>query len=201
LNVSCYSEKGFIEAPAKICLINNEVKFWFNCYLKNSTETTAYIKDYRSPKTVNPDSSLYHHKIIYSIDKWQNIQPINGNLFNEEQVLLGPNTLTENAIKNKNISAYYVQPGSCTKIVLQYKKDSANTNFSIQTNIMKDRYNNIIANGTKICFEYTLNGTVNKIFAASIDGIAHVKLPVIIAKLAVVKAYTHNTISNSIILN
>ncbi|MFY7965792.1 MAG: hypothetical protein ACOVO1_12910, partial [Chitinophagaceae bacterium] len=60
LNVSYYSEKGFIEAPAKICLINNEVKFWFNCYLRNSTETTAYIKDYRSPKPVNPDSSLNH---------------------------------------------------------------------------------------------------------------------------------------------
>lgn len=66
------SKKGFIEGPSTIILKNEEQFFYYDMVISNK-EVVKVMEDYRSPKTVNPDSSLEQQSIVHIIDANRNI--------------------------------------------------------------------------------------------------------------------------------
>lgn len=201
LRVYYKSKNGIIEAPTKVCLVNRNKIFTYNYFLKNSDNVKIISKDYRSSKTVNPDSSLHHDKISYKIDKWQNLISINNLIFNQQQINHKPKVATYNAIPQKNISAYYIVPGSCTSIELNYEKDAVRGFFVVSTTQLFDKYQNIIANGTKVKFELFNNKEVFKAYSATENGVAKIRLPIQMYKGFEAKATIHLVNSPSILLN
>lgn len=200
LQVNYSSKKLNLNSAANLCLIANDNCFNYNFFLKNSASVKEIQKDYRSPKTVNSDSSLQHDRVSYLLDEAQNLVAINNKIFNQEQFGLQPQVLTKNAIDNNNLSAFYVQAGSLQSIEIKSIIDSAKNAYVISTNVMKDRYNNIIANGTKICFEGLLNNGVSKIYATTVDGKVFIRLPISIYKGTVLTAYSQKIYSNKLTL-
>lgn len=200
LNVWYKTSKPNLEGSVKVCLSANDTCFCYNYYLQNKNNLIQFVKDYRSPKTVNPDSSLHHDKIFYVIDEAQNLKVKNNRIFNQEQVLLEPIVKTTNAIENDNLTAYYVQPGSIKNIEIFFIKDTQSNNFIISTSLLKDKHDNIVANGTKICFESVLLNKISKAYAPTINGLASVKLPITVYKGFTLKAYSNNIYSSNITL-
>lgn len=201
LHVVYSSSNVNMESNAKICLMAKDSCFSYNFYLKNYTSSNLSIKDYRSPKTVNPDSSLQHDKILYALDESQNLQLFNNKLFSQEQVFLEPKVQTVNAVSDNNLTAYYVQPGSIESMLIRFSKRNHKNVFLISTNLLKDKHNNVVANGTKICFQGFLGDKLSKTYASTINGIATIELPIDIFLGYNFKAVCNTTNSNTIILN
>ncbi len=200
LQVSYSTKKNNVETDAQIVLMDADTFFSYKTYMKNLTSTVNIIKDYRSPKTVNSDSSLHHDRIFYVLDNGQNIQSINGNLFVQEQIQLSSKVQTVNAIKGNNLSAYYMQPGSLKKIEIYVAKSDVQEKYIISTKVLKDDYNNIVANGTKIMFKGTKNDSIVQFFKPVINGIASIELPINLYKGIQMQAVSQQIHSNFITL-
>lgn len=170
---------GIIEGPAQLVLQHEDASFFYPIQLRNASSGLITEKDYRSPKTVNPDSSLHQHRMLYTTDQWRNLQLLSKStkFFAENIVDLTTKAGIYPAQKNNPITAFYVQPGSVKNIQLYASYQQSNNSYIVETGQLKDAYNNTIANGTNVVFSYWNKNIVYKMEALTINGKASVKIP------------------------
>jgi hypothetical protein len=194
--VQLNAAKGVLNGKAQLCLQQGNSTFNYSFYLQNKVDSTSILKDYRSPKTVNPDSSLLQHRIIHHIDSNRNIIKVkNNDYFFENSVTFSPKVKTYRAIENEPLTAHYVQAGSATAIPIQAKYNEPVQQYEIQVGIIYDAHKNIISDGTNVAFEYSNTQSKGIANATTLNGIAKVILPIsknigysIVAKINKIKS-------------
>jgi hypothetical protein len=169
---------GIIEGPAQLIFTNKDESYIYYFFLKNHDQNPPSLIDYRSPKTVNIDSSLQHQSIQTQIDSHRNLVEFTSNntFFNERMNNLGTTVKTERAIADQSITAYYVNPGTPISIPIKGIYDKALNSYIIEVGELKDKYNNTIANGTVVDFKYKNEGTQNLITVSTWQGRAKIKI-------------------------
>jgi len=196
--INIQNEQGVTEGPAQIILSNGNQHFYFPVLLRNR-QTTAAPKDYRSPKTVNPDSSLQQQSIRHQVDASRNILISGNQYFKEEEITLAPKAGTSRAMANVPLSAYYVQPGSCVAISVKSQYSKENNLFTVTAGPLKDKYNNKVADGTLVAFIYGDNEQTWRMEAALLDGEATVFIPAANKKYSL-HVKVNETVSGTILL-
>ncbi|MFM2327763.1 MAG: hypothetical protein RIR31_1965 [Bacteroidota bacterium] len=199
LLINLMHKKGITEGPAEICLSKDKQYFYYPVYLLNDT-ATSINREYRSSKTVNPDSSLHQQRIVHSYDVHRNILPsqVNHKYFFEEEITLAPKVGIFKAIKNEPLTSYYIQAGSCTNIPVKatYKKET--TSYYVTVGPLKDKYNNTVSNGTLVAFIYGDKNQTTRMEAALLNGMAGVTIPAEPSKHFTLVARVNETISAQI---
>lgn len=177
--LSARNKYGITEGSALLILNNKKQKFLYHINLHNDSSGIISYADLRSPKTVNPDSSLMQHRMVHQVDEWRNIigDPIRSSSFFEEEIQLKPVAGTYRAQKDKAISAFYVQPGSATSIPLRSEYIQNEKQFKVIAGPLKDYYNNLVSNGTNVAFVYNDDQSTYRMEAAVVNGFAFVKIP------------------------
>ncbi|HEX4957758.1 MAG TPA: hypothetical protein VFV46_06240 [Lacibacter sp.] len=200
--LSLQHQYGITEGPAHLVLTNKDQQFVYEVNLHNSTFGLVSEADYRSPKTVNPDSSLEQHRMVHTIDEWRNLLFTQNTLsyFKEEVVDLLPTAASYRAQKQNPISAFYVQPGSPVSIPISAVYDARENVFNITAGPLKDKYNNTVANGTMVAFLYSDGLRESRMEAALLNGLATVIIPATRKNLWL-RAAVNTTTSNTIQLN
>lgn len=170
---------GITEGPAHLVLQNEKSSFYFPIQLRNSSPGLITEKDYHSPKTVNPDSALHQHRMLYTTDQWRNLKPLHRStqFFSENITELTPQIGTYTAQKNNPVTAFYVQAGSVQKIQLRASYQVSDNSYTVVTGLLKDVYHNTVANGTNVVFSYWNKTMVYKMESLTIDGKASAKIP------------------------
>lgn len=194
--IQVVNKEGIIEGPAQLILNYGRQYFYYDVMLVNK-QIISTKKDYRSPKTVNPDSSLQQQRIIHQIDKNRNIVSGDGNYFKEEIITLSPKDGTYRAIENEPLSAYYVQAGSCVSINVKSSYNKERELFSVTAGPLKDKFNNTVADGTLVAFIYSDGTQTHRMEASLLDGVATVFIPSS-GKKNSLYAKVNETISNTI---
>lgn len=190
---------GIAEGPAQLVLYNDDEYFYYHIHLLNTQSGYIRDKDYRSPKTVNPDSSLLQQRIVHSIDQWRNIirTSSSSDYFNEEWLTLSPVAGTFRAQKEEPVSAFYVQPGSAVAVPVQAEFNKDEHVFVVTAGPLKDKHNNTVANGTVVTFLYN-DGAMNyRMEATVINGVAMIKIPSL-NKTYTLRAKVNETVSPTI---
>jgi hypothetical protein len=179
LKINMDTTNGIIEGPAQICLQREEETIFYPIFIKNKINTSVITRDYRSPKTVNPDSSLIQQSIKLQFDLNRNIQ-VNKNdeYFFEEKITIAPIVKTSRALANEPITANYLQAGTVTNIPLHASYNNNLKQYIITAGPMYDAYKNIISEGTNVVFEFTSNTHKGLLNATTINGLATVFLPI-----------------------
>jgi len=207
-----YTEQGFIlslqhkygitEGPAQVMLSKDDQQFFYELSLRNNSYGIISNKDYRSPKTVNPDSSLAQHRITHTIDEWRNIfnAPQQLQSFYEDIIQLNPIAGTYRAQKDKALSSFYVQPGSATTIPLNSIYNKTENVFIVTAGPLKDKHNNTVANGTMVAFIHSDEGQTYRIEAALLNGLVSIKIPAAKNKTYRLMAKINETISKQMTL-
>ncbi len=200
ITISAVHKKGVTEGPAQLCLSTGDHYFFYPVHLRNSKPVLVSKKDYRSPKTVNPDSSLYQQKIIHDIDEYRNLAPLKNypGYFAEEEILLPPQAGTSRAIKAEPLSSFYVQPGSCTAIPISAVYIAATKSFSITAGPLQDKYGNTAANGTRVAFSFTDGQTSSRMEAAVWNGYSTISIPSTGNTRCSIKAMINQTVSKTL---
>lgn len=171
-------QSGIIEGTANLCLTSNKKQFFYSVLLINPQDTLSHWVDYRSPKTVNPDSNHSHQSIVFKLDCYQNLlRSDSENYFSEKEYTLSPIVNTYRAIDSQPITAYYMQAGSCIHIPIasQYRADK--NQYQITAGILKDKYGNNIANGSLIRFIYSDGKSIYRQESMTRDGYATALIP------------------------
>jgi hypothetical protein len=192
---------GVMEGPAQIVILNGKHHFYYPVNLLNKEWSVITDREYRSPKTVNPDSGLNQQRIIHSIDHWRNLLYTKQKLqyFFEEEITLSPKAGTYRAIANEPLSAYYVQAGSCVSISIKSTFNKERELFIVTAGPLKDKYNNTVADGTLVAFIYHDGEQTHRMEASLLDGVATVFIPSTNKKYSLY-AKVNETISNRITL-
>lgn len=170
---------GITEGTAQLILSRGSQHFYYSLNLRNMTFGAAIEKDYRSPKTVNPDSSLAQHRILHTIDEWRNILTAPQQLqpFYEDIIQLQPIAGTYRAQTGKALSSFYVQPGSAIAVEVKSEYLKYENAFVVTAGPLKDKHNNKVANGTTVAFIFTDDVHTYRMEAALLNGFASVKIP------------------------
>ncbi len=180
---------GVLEGPAQLCIWLNDQRFYYPVTLRNRATPVVIQRDYRSPKTVNPDSSLVQQAIREAIDPYRNLVPVPGksmpgksmlgtaNYFGENNLALAPKVATYRAIRNEAISSYYVQPGSCTRIPIQSTYRVETNSYFVRAGPLTDVYANTVADGTRVYFVYTGGPDTYRMEATVLNGYATALIP------------------------
>jgi hypothetical protein len=169
---------GIVEGPAHLCLTSGKTNFFFTVNLLNTGDSLSQMVDYRSPKTVNPDSNIQHQSIIHKVDRFQNLETvIDANFFFEREYILSPVVKTYRAIEDKPLTAYYMQAGSCAKIPISSSFDADKGRFNISAGILKDKYGNNIADGSLIRFIYANGKNIYRQESLVKNGFAYAQIP------------------------
>lgn len=173
------NKAGITEGAAQLILSNDNHFFYYELNLHNHSYGTITDKDYRSPKTVNPDSGLHQQRIVHTIDEWRNLvyteKPFQ--YFFEEEITLAPVAKNYRAQNNKPITAFYVQPGSAVSINISAVFDKQENMFIVTAGPVKDKYNNVVSNGTLVAFVYNNRQNYFRMEAALLNGFATVNIP------------------------
>jgi hypothetical protein len=169
---------GITEGKGWLCLNKEENYFYYAVTFINNLPTLVTPKDYRSPKTVNPDSGLLQQRIVHDIDKWCNLSLLKkqGTYFYEQQLSLPPQTAIYRAIEKEPLTSYYIQPGSCTVIPVKAVYNKQRNSYLVTAGPLKDKHNNIVANGTMVAFIYTDKTITSRTEAVLIDGYAETEI-------------------------
>jgi len=173
------NKSGITEGPAHIVLKNRDQSFIYPVMILNKDSGAISKKDYRSPKTVNPDSSLAQQSLLHAMDPWRNLvrTPNLPEYFKEFMLGLTPKAGTFRAIEDEAVTAFYVQPGSCTSIPLQaqyYKEDHV---YTVMAGPLLDAWGNTVANGTLVKFMYKVQHTTWQMESVLQNGYASVRIP------------------------
>lgn len=175
-----YTDKknGIIEGPAELTIEANGQFFYYHINLLNSEDKELAFRDYRSPKTVNPDSSLEQHKMIHQIDQWRNLQelPNEQGLFYETIRVLNPKVGTFLAQEGEPLSSFYVQAGSTTAVPLSYTFLTKEGVIEVKAGPLKDEYNNLVSDGTLVRFVYGTDAKRYQTETVLLDGFASSKI-------------------------
>lgn len=173
------NQSGVTEGQAQILLKNNSQYFLYPVKLLNKTMGAISEKDYRSPKTVNPDSSLNQQSVFHAFDHWRNLVPTsqNGGYFKEKVQTLDAREGTFRAIEEEPITAYYVQPGSCTDIPLQAGYEEETRSFRVTAGPLMDAFGNTTGKGTLVRFIYKKNNGTWQMESALQNGYTTVHIP------------------------
>ena len=197
----------FSEGPAAICCTKNGIAFFYPLQLvyRAGDETVAVKKDYHSPKTVNPDSSLMQQRIIFVMNQQRNLLRLPPNFkkgptryFFSDSIRLKPVTAIYLPEPSYPVSAIYVQPGTDIPFGLTAKYVAGENAFIISTGCIKDKYENIVADGTSVSFLYRNNNSIYRMEAPSWQGIATVKIPADASQTFTVSAVINEFHSKSI---
>jgi len=123
----------------------------------NSHNAKVDSFDYRSPKTINTDSSFKQHQIIHSIDQWRNLSFMEGDssIFHEDTLLVGHHVGFYRVFQDKPLSSYYVQAGSCKELSLQYEYNEDSNSFEVIVGPLYDDFLNPVSDGTLVIFNYS----------------------------------------------
>ena len=203
------SADGFCEGPAAICCVAGRQNFFYPVQLIYPMEDqlVQIKKDYRSPKTVNPDSSLLQQRILYNMDKRRILLPLSGEINGElssfyysDSIQLAPVTATYLVDTTSPVTSIYVQPGTNTKLVLTAKPDKKEHCFTVQTNPLNDKVQNKVADGTLVSFVYNDGLMTGRIEAGTCRGIARVKIPFAENRKITVKAIINDSSSPTLTL-
>lgn len=188
------SQNGITEGAAILVLKHGLQQFSYTFNLKNSIVDSIQMKDYRSPKTVNVDSSLHQQSIRFEVDSWRNIK----HTYSEYDNYLEPKVGVFQAQENNALSAFYVQAGSVKKIVLHAEFNEEDKVFEVIAGPMQDKYNNTVANGTLITFVYNDGNQTYQMESLLDNGYAKVKIPEISNLPLLLYAKVGATISQTI---
>ncbi len=197
------SPAGIIEGPGKLCLNSGNNHFFYDAWLQNQEFTSPETIDIRSPKTVNPDSSLNQQRIVFTIDEWSNIVSVNeeNHLFFEEEVFLLPLAGVYRAQEYNPLSAFNVQPGSCVSIPLNAQFNEGDQHILAKAGPLKDRFDNLVADGTVVTFIYDDGQYIYRTETALINGFALTEIPFDPGNNYQLYAQVHSTHSITIQLN
>jgi hypothetical protein len=200
LLVQLPNDAHFINGNAHLALVFEDDLFVSAPFIfKHGSELTSELKDYRSPKTVITDSSLNQQSIIYTIDEHRNLLSQEGDKYVvEEWNTLSPKAATYRADKDAPESSYYVLAGSVATIQLQLVSQEVNKPIVFKTNILKDKYGNVVDDGTKAVFTIKTDGATSRIETAVLDGMLYLNLPVIYTTSFDITAAINNTNSNTL---
>lgn len=150
---------GYIEGPVTLDLYRHDQHYYYHGSLKNSSSGGVSMVEYRSPKTVNPDSGLQQQRIVLQMDDNRNLHDDGNNTmyFSEAKMTINAKAGTypgRHANRNQDaLSAYYVEPGSATQIVWQGIEIKDKNLYRIMVGPLLDRYGNLVADGTWVRFE------------------------------------------------
>jgi hypothetical protein len=174
------NQSGVIQGPGIIYLRAGSNDYFYDVSLVNKENPGTILSDYRSPKTVNPDSSLTHQKLFIAIDHWRNVVPSNqtAGYFEEKEISVPPITGVYRAQVKDPLSSYYVQPGSCTSIPLQAEFNTDRSTFHVVAGPLKDAYDNQVADGTVVAFMYEDGVYSYRMEATVHNGSSTVDIPV-----------------------
>ena len=191
---------GVLEGPAQLCVWLNDQRFYYPVTIRNRVTPAVSQRDYRSPKTVNPDSSLVQQAIREAIDPYRNLVPIRdtATYFGEENRALAPKVGTYRAISHEAISSYYVQPGSCTQIPIQATYRTETNSYFVKAGPLADKHANTVADGTHIDFIYTGGTDTYRMEATVLNGHATVLIPANEQQQYQLTARIYNTVSRTI---
>lgn len=157
----------FYQGPAVLCCMHGERRYFYSLLLVDDRVAGRPViqKEYRSPKTVNPDSSLAQQRICFDLDTSRNILPYARRYpgmptpyFYSDTVWLPPVARTLVVQPPANISAVYVQPGTVGDIALRGAFSVSDRGFSLWTENLQDRFGNAIADGTMVDFVFYPEG-------------------------------------------
>ena len=171
---------GITEGPAQLMLASGQQHFYYPCMVQNADTRQRELMDYRSPKTVNPDSGLHQHRMIHQVDPWRNLVKTGlqeDSYFSEEELTLGPLAGTYRAQEAKPLSAYYVQPGTPVSLPVQWFWDGEESSYVVTAGPLKDAYGNTAANGTRLSFNYRDDTLLYQREATLLDGFATIRIP------------------------
>lgn len=188
---------GGTEGPARLVLSCNGQSFYYPVFLRNKTFSQIDEKDYRSPKTVNVDSSLQQQRLVHSIDAWRNlVYTLNTSLyFLEDSIVLQPRAGVFRAQKEKALSSFYVQPGSPLSVPVRATFLVAPEVFRVTAGPLQDAYNNVVTDGMQVVFLYTDSINHYRMEAATQNGMATVWVPATNGQSFALKAMVHQTVS------
>ncbi|MES2849021.1 MAG: hypothetical protein V4685_08195 [Bacteroidota bacterium] len=197
------NKNGVIEGPAQICLTSGDQYFYYRVNLINKEGSAVTHKDYRSPKTVNPDSSLHQQRIVHAINQYRNLVYPEKKLqyFFEEDMLLSPKAGNYRAISSESLSGYYVQPGSCVNVPVKALYNTAKEMLEVTAGPLKDKFDNQVADGTAVAFMYSHNQATYRMEAALLKGYATVFIPAKRGSTFSLKAKVNETTSATIQLS
>lgn len=188
--LSAKNNLGFTEGQAVLSLYKKGHYFFYPFMIKNHFKGNLEDKDYRSPKTVNPDSSMAQHRMRHTIDSWRNIVSLNTqkSVFEEDIISLSPKVGVFRAQEAEPLSAFYVQAGSATDIPLRAEYNPTDHEFQLKVGLLKDKYGNMVANGTLVTFVVDDGKQTTTIETALMNGFAMALVPIKDEKKRWVKA-------------
>jgi hypothetical protein len=202
LVLDMFQPRGVIEGDASICLSTQGQYFYYPVYLINEYDTLQLNREFRSPKTVNPDSGLYLHRMKHATDVYRNILPTQPRqkYFYEERVSLPPKAGLYRAVAAEPLTTYYVLPGSCATIPLMYSYNKQENCFYVTAGVLKDKDNNIVADGTMVAFIYGDEEETYRIEVSLLCGKAIAIIPAEEGRRLTIRARINETISSPVIL-
>ncbi len=171
-------DHGIVEGPGRLCLQHGDNKFYYKVYLKNILPPKIEEVDYRSSKIINLDSSNAQQRIFLAVDEWRNIVDAaeGAELFEEEILQLNKKVGVYRAQGHLALSSYYIEPGSCVSIPLKAKYIDIKKVYRIIAGPLKDRYDNLIADGTVVKFICDNGKFTNLMEEISLNGFASIEI-------------------------
>ncbi len=198
--------ESFCEGQACICCIADNNCYYYPLQLiyRVQDKIVKIKKDYRSPKTVNPDSSLLQQRILFNMDNQRILLPLTGAykgettpFFYSDSIELAPVTATYLVDPDAPVTSIYVQPGTNASLNFTARYDSTEKIFLVQTQQLTDSHRNIVADGTLVAFLYSDGITSNRIEAAVHHGVATAKIVATENKPLTIRAVINDFYSSS----
>lgn len=150
---------GTIEGLGKLVCISGSKKYFFNIVLKNRVVTiSGYL--YTAPKYIQVDSSISQQRIWYKTDQYSNLMLSDSQdacFFDEEIINTSRKAGIYTPIKQNPITAYYILSGATKLIPIQVLTDANKKLLHVIAGPLKDKYGNVLQNGTLAHFFYTSN--------------------------------------------
>jgi hypothetical protein len=181
------NEEGFTEGPAVILYSLGARSFFYPLRLAygSGVDTVCDQKEYHSPKTVNPDSSLMQQRIIFGMDRQRNLLLLPSGLrkgscgyFYSDSIWLPAVTATYLPQPRYPVSAIYVQPGTNTAFGLEALYVVSDSAYAVTTGVIRDIHRNIVADGTAVSFLVERPSGLYRVEASTYEGIATVRIAV-----------------------
>lgn len=164
IHVEAKETKNVIEGQAELLLFQGENFFSYGFVLNNRKSGEMLSREFRSPKTVNPDSSLAQQRLVYYFDEGRNLHPSphQSSFFEEEMLELTHVAGVYEAIKGDPLSAYYVQAGSCAEIPIRSSYVEEDQSHHVEAGPLNDQFGNQVSDGTIVVFYFTFDGFVGR---------------------------------------